>query len=669
MKKIVFIAVLFLSTMAFSQDYELGKVTIEELKEKVCPADTSAVAAVLFNVGKTSFSYTESEGFELLTEICTKIKIYKKEGYSFADQAVRFYNASSGSIEKVDISKAVTFNLVNNKIEKTKLNNEGEFEEKINKYWSRKKITMPNVKVGSVIEFRIQIRSPYIDIPDWEFQKNIPVNYSEFTTYIPEYYVYNTRNKGFRTPAVTKVTSEKSFSITSKVRSENATTVVGTKFNTETIKYIETKTKYILENIPALKEEAFVNNINNYRTTVLHELSSKRFPNSPFENYSTDWVAVTKKVYENENFGDELKKTGYFEKEIDALVNGLTSQDEKTNIIFNYVKSRMNWDETNNVYCDEGVKKAYQNKKGNSAEINLMLSAMLSHAGIEANPILISTRSNGISIFPSRTSFNYVICGVELQNQVVLYDATNKYALPNILPISDLNWFGKLIKKDGTSIDIDIMPKSNSKDVVNIMGSINENGEITGKIRHQYFDYNAFVFRQVNNPISKDSYIEKLEKEHNGLEIGEYNVLNSNDLTLPFVENYDFTSTNSVEIIADKMYVSPFLFFTVSENPFKQDKREYPIDFVYPHQDKFNISLTIPEGYTVETLPQPRAVVLTENLAGFKYNISSNNNQVQIVYTFDINQAIIGSEYYEALKSFYKEIVEKQTEKIVLKKG
>jgi hypothetical protein len=117
------------------------------------------------------------------------------------------------------------------------------------------------------------------------------------------------------------------------------------------------------------------------------------------------------------------------------------------------------------------------------------------------------------------------------------------------------------------------------------------------------------------------------------------------------------------------MYVSPFLFFTLTENPFKQEKREYPIDFVFPSQDKFNISLTIPEGYVLETLPQPKAVTMPEELANFKYNISNNGNQIQILYTLDINKAIVGSEYYEALKNFFKEIVNKQTEKIVLKKG
>jgi hypothetical protein len=116
------------------------------------------------------------------------------------------------------------------------------------------------------------------------------------------------------------------------------------------------------------------------------------------------------------------------------------------------------------------------------------------------------------------------------------------------------------------------------------------------------------------------------------------------------------------------MYVSPFLFFTKTENPFRQEIREYPVDFVFPSQAKFNINLTIPEGYAVEVLPAAKVVSMPDNLANFKYNISQNGKQIQIMYTFDTNQAIIGSEYYGELKAFFKEIVDKQTEKVVLKK-
>jgi hypothetical protein len=398
------------------------------------------------------------------------------------------------------------------------------------------------------------------------------------------------------------------------------------------------------------------------------ELAMTKFPNAMTQSYSTDWETVTKKIYENSDFGPELNKTGYFEKDIDVLLKGVTSPAEKTAIVFNFVKDRMNWNEMNGYSCQNGVKSAYQDKTGNVADINLMLISMLRYAGLDANPILISTRSNGIALYPSRSAFNYVIAGIEVENQIILLDATNKYSLPGILPIRDLNWFGRVIRKNGSSAIVNLTPDKKSIDVVTLMGIIKEDGEIEGKVRKKSFDYNAFIFRNNFNGVSKDSYIEKLEKENNGLEILEYEVQNNLVLNEPIVENYSFKTNNSVEIIGGKMYFSPLLYFALSENPFKQENREYPVDFIFPNQDSFRVSLTIPDGYVVESLPEPKLIALPENIAKFSYEVSKTNNQVQLSYSLDLNRVVIENVYYEALKNFFKELVNKNTERIVLKR-
>lgn len=640
-QQFITILLLFFAAVGFSQKNELGKVTIQELNEKIHPNDSSAAAAIIFK--KSKIRYDNFLG-QVITETEVKMKIYKKEGYDYANVKEIFYN---GNNESVDFTDVFTYNLVNGQIVKTKLKKESEFKEALTKNVIAKKIAISDVKEGSIIEYKIKRHSNNaFTLVNYYFQEKIPINDIELKVEFSDRFYYNKSLTGYLSPQK-----------------------VDDNFNDANSNFIQNRTTYRLKNVPAFKDEGYVNNIDNYRSRIRYELASVKNNLGVSENISTDWETVVKKVYESEYFGTELKKTGYFEKDIDALLNGLTTQEEKINGIFNYVKSKMTWNEDYSFACDEGVRKAYLTNKGNVAEINLMLTAMLRYAGFNSNPILLSTRSNGLPLFPTIVAFNYVISGIELPNQVILLDATDKNALPNILPIRDLNWFGRIIRKNESSAEIDLMPKSNSLDVVSILAKINANGEITGKIRDQYFDYNAYVFRHMNTNVTKDAYIEKIEKEYQGLEIGEYDVQNKADLTKPVIENYDFTATNSVEIIGDKMYVSPFMFFAKTENPFKQEKREYPVDFVFPNQDKYNISLTIPEGYTVELLPGSKAVSMQDDLANFKYNISNNGKNIQILYTQDINQAIIGSEYYDVLKGFYKEIVNKQTEKIVLKKS
>ena len=172
-------------TNVTAQEFKLGKVSIAELEQKVHPKDSSAAAAILYKKGKTRMEYDENYGFVIITEVETRIKIYKKEGYEWANQNVWYYNESDFK-EKVSFSDAVTYNLVDGKIEKTKLKSDGVFDEVLNKLRAQKKITMPNVKEGSVIEFNYIIRTPSDRmIREWDFQTSIPVNYSEFSTYIP----------------------------------------------------------------------------------------------------------------------------------------------------------------------------------------------------------------------------------------------------------------------------------------------------------------------------------------------------------------------------------------------------------------------------------------------------------------------------------------------------
>jgi hypothetical protein len=106
-------------------------------------------------------------------------------------------------------------------------------------------------------------------------------------------------------------------------------------------------------------------------------------------------------IYDYDDFGPELNKSGYFEDDLKLvwLILQLRSQNR---CYFKTCKSNC-WNDYYGYSCNEGVKKAYKDKTGNVAEINLMLTAMLRYAGLNANPVLVSTRSNGI-MFPNRTA-------------------------------------------------------------------------------------------------------------------------------------------------------------------------------------------------------------------------------------------------------------------------
>jgi len=104
--------------------------------------------------------------------------------------------------------------------------------------------------------------------------------------------------------------------------------------------------------------------------------------------------------------------------------------------------------------------KTYQEGKGNVVDINLMLTAMLRYANINANPVLLSTRGNGLTISPTINGFNYVIVHAETDQGEILLDASDKYSAPNLLHPKTSNGSGRLVMKGGENKRIDLQTKT-----------------------------------------------------------------------------------------------------------------------------------------------------------------------------------------------------------------
>lgn len=661
MKIRFFIALLILNFFnTNAQSLKLGKVTAAELEEKIYAADTTAAAAILYNKSRTFFSYDLKKGFSINTENIFRIKIYKKEGLKWANYKLPYrIGYEKLNDDRVEFSDGVTYNLENGNVVVTKLKSEGVFKTAINKYWKEATITMPNVKVGSIIEFKYTLKSENIvEFPDFNFQYEIPVNYSECVTEIPGFFVYKAVTKG-------------GVNISAESKVVNGSLSFASQYDytrTESVTFAQVNSKYIVKNIAALKEEPFVDNIQNYRVSIFHELEKTQFYQEPVKDYSKTWEGVAKTIYEDKDFGAELKERQYVDQDLAKILKNEASEIEKMEVIFKFVQNKMNWNNQKGYYTDKGVKQAYINGTGNTAEINFILMAMLNRAGIKAEPVIISTTENGIPVYPSRTVFNYVLAAVEIEGKRILLDATNKQTAPNILPLYTLNWTGRLIRQDGTSEEINLNPAFLSKKTLTMMVSVDEKGKLSGKYRVNSTDYEAFTFREKYADVNQQNYLEKVENDFSGMQISEYNVENNKDLSKPIIENFTFTADNQSEIIGDKLYLDPLLFFTPTKNPFVLENRDLPIYFGYPTQFKYNLNIVIPDGYVVETLPKPINLVTGENVGLFSFNISTTNNTIQVVINKEIKSVIVSAAFYDTLKVFYKQMIDKLNEKIVLKK-
>lgn len=645
-----FIVFVFASIMLSAQNYDFGKVSKAELEEKFYPTDSSASAAYLYKNRHTYFQYTQ-DGFELVTEIHERLKIYNQDGFNFATKAIRLYKSGSNR-EEVRNLKAYTFNLVDGKVEDVKLDKKDIFRTEKSKYRNETKFTMPNIKEGSIIEYKYKIFSPfYSNIDDFIFQNDIPIKKLDAKFEAPEYFVFKLNSKGFLPVTPIKTSKNGDFRI-----------------GDTNIDFTKECYEYNLNDIPALKDEPHVNSINNYRSAISYELSYTNFPQSTIKYYSTTWEDVVKSIYDSSSFGEELDKEGYYEDDINALISTISDPAKRVALIFDYVKSKIKWNGYYGYYTSDGVKKAYKERIGNVAEINLMLTSMLRHAGLKAYPVLVSTRNNGVPLFPTREGYNYVITYVKYNDTVLLLDATSKYSMPNVLPFRTLNWQGRIIAEYGSSELIDLYPKSISKNTVSLFAKIDDAGTVEGQMQAIKTGHKARSYRNKYNNVDEDEFIVNLENKFDGMEIEEFAVINNKDLGKPVVEKCKFSIESQADIIDDKIYFSPLFFFKMEENPFKLEKREFPTDFGYPSDDIYRFSITLPEGYTVVSAPQSKKLELPDNLGSFMYQVKVQGSTVKLFIDSKINVPIVSPIYYDALKSYFSGLIEAESEQIVLTK-
>jgi len=665
----LFVLLISISVTTFAQDFRYGKVSVEELQEQQHPLEPDADAAILY---KEVISYVRrdgDEGYKVYYEIFERIKIYNNKGFDWATREIKLHKSSKDK-DILRQDKAAVYNLENGKVVSERLRNDGKFKEERSRYTDVVKFTLPGIKEGSVIEYSYIVASPFVmHVDEFKLQHDIPVNevYVRFTT--PEAFTYKTHQKGWlQIPIkeqVKSTTASGTYSVSTDTwsRGKRAGAVSRTHLEMEKEKVTEVS----MSNVPSLKDEPYASNIHNYQSAVKFELSNVLFPNSPMQNFTIDWEGVAKQTYDNAFFGAELKKSGYFRKDIDVLLSGIVAADEKMIRIYEYVKQRMNWNGYTSQFTDLGVATAYKDQVGSIADINLMLTAMLSYAGLEAYPVLLSTKSNGIPFFPTSNGFNYVIATAKVNGNFVLLDATDKNLTPNMLKDYTINWQGRIIRKDGASQWISLYGKEKSRINTMMQVEILDSFNINGNVRKQYTEHFAFNYRSRYKDVVIDDIIKNIES-NSGIVVSELEHQNMADPYKPLMETYEVYAQDQVEAIGDKIYFSPLFFFTTKENPFKSEERNFPVDYSYPWETKYMVNIKIPDGYEIEFLPENMNVVMPDGLGEFKYLISGNGQQIQVSVQQNINESLIQTNLYVDLKEIYQHMVDKVNEKVVLVK-
>jgi Domain of Unknown Function with PDB structure (DUF3857)/Transglutaminase-like superfamily len=618
-----------------------GEYKLADLQLKQWATDTAAPAAVLGEIGTLNMEIVK-QYYGHSFKVHRRIKIFKKEGFSRANVALQYI--SKDDYEYIDNIHAHT--IAPNGM-KYPVDKKAVVFEKIDKEESVVKITFPNVTEGCIIEYEYEKYSKSHQLESWSFQDIIPTRFSVLNLCVWSRYEY-------------------SYIFQGKNNLKSTTPIYDKTFD-------KTNVSFYVKDLPGLKDESFVTSIYNHLTRIRFQLVKYWTPGGQMIEETTTWDKTAGKLLAEDEIGKKYLKKGNFNKVLEAtkgVFNPADSAKVKVQKLYDWVNKNITVDDDDYMWSSNTPNIVLAKRKGGVSNLNFLLLALIKDAGMEADPVLVSTRSHGVPIpsLPFVNQFNHALILVELEdNKKVLVDAGNPN-LPMGTPSEKaLNGQGWLLKKKG-QMWLDIKPNISSQ-ILFAKFDITEDGNFKGTLTTSYKSFSGVeqrgIYRGDETGKNKAAY---LIKKNPDWQIQDLTCSNLDNPSEPLKETIKLQVANVAQITEGMMYVKPTLKSGWESNPFKMEERTYPVEFPYPTNDQYILNLTIPEGYKIEELPKSASLILPPMDAIFSYQVSSDEKTVKLSMKIQINKTTFPAENYKYLKSFFGSISAKLEEMIVLKK-
>lgn len=632
---------------------KFGKPTNEEMSMGVYAPDTTAAAVVLYECRDVRYDFLGRE-LKLFTDVKCRIKVLKDEGKSWANQSVTYIKKSNSNGQREILSKlkACSFNLENGKVVKSKMESGMVSEEKIDDRRLLTKFTVPQVRVGTVIEYEYTLVSDfYFTIAEWKAQRSIPVVCAKYELSTPEYFHFNVNATGL-------------YQMDNSRKSVNSTIMLPGSNTPATL----TEYTFVCRNLPALKNEGFMYNPNVYAQKVTAELMSVQLPGQQFHSYTTTWAQADERLMENDWFGDCLNKHVLTDELTSAGVAKLPTAEEKVKAVVKLLRSRVKWNEKLGL-GGESASKALKDGSGTNATINFMLINMLRDVGVNAFPVVICTRDDGFMPFtnPSIDALSTVIVGyVDGEKNHYLDASMLQDGYIDVLPGVMLVDRAHEVRADGKGGWLNLQSDLVSSTRQSVLATLEENGELsfvnsnrlTGLIAAQF----RKKFREATDSVT---FVQEKASSH-ALEFTDYKLEHHRGFSPEVRET--FSCTFQCGVSDGRIYLNPMVIPLLSESPFVADSRTSPIDFPTCEAQVATATVNLPENYIVEELPKPVSIISPDQSMRFTMRTVLQGRQLLTRCTYKISRLFFAAEEYPDVKAMFAEIVKYSTQMVVVKK-
>lgn len=636
MKKLtILFCLLFCNCLIQAQEKlpSFGKIDKADLEIQDCDFDPGAEACVLIDFGDIEFNYAEHLGWLSESNYRIRIKVLKEKGVNRGQ--IKLMYRTKDRLEEITNVKGVSFNLdEKGDIVSSELERSSVYEKTINKEMAEISFALPNVKVGTVFEYRYKLtRRSFSHIPTWNFQQSIPVRYSAYNVIVPEYFEFTTLN-----------------TLRQKMERESQTS--GEKGGW-----------YMMHNVPGLKDEPYSSGREDFLQRIEFQLSAINMPGF-FKNVRTTWTKIIEELLEADEFGGALKKNIKGTGDLDAQLIG-KSVKEKTRLIYNYVQRNMQWNEVYGFVTYDGIKSAWDKKNGSITEINFILISLLNDAGIKAKPLLISTRENGRvnTYYPFLNQFNGVMAYVKDGDEIYVMNAADKYNPFNLVPYDVVFTNALVVDKNEGSL-IGLLSDGKYSNNIFFTCSVEPDGKLSGQASIKSSGYARNVRMQAN----KKNRIKEIFEDNSGINIKADSIIlnNESDELLPFEQKAEFSG--AIQMGGEYFFLPFNLFMGLGKNPFIEENRVTDIDFYYPKSYVISGTYYLPDDFIINELPKNTKLIMPDTSIVLTRMTQKEGNIISFRVTLDIKVFGYTADAYPYIKDFFKKMYAILDERIVLKK-
>jgi hypothetical protein len=523
--------------------------------------------------------------------------------------------------------------------------------------------TLPDVEVGSIIEYRYSTRiaDNIVEAPEWLIQGDLYVKQAHYVWYPTSKDVDSGRG------LVTTITWFPILPADVKIERRD---IPHSSFSSQPIQVFE----LTIKDVPPEVKEAYMPPISSFSYRVLFNFTAEHTMADWWRNEGKDWSKGM------DSFADPNSD---LKKRTAEIIAGATTDDQKLRKIYAAVMAlentrytRAHNDKEQKAEGGHPIKNAVDvlsQRRGSAVQLAALYVGMARAAGMKAYFMYVPDRSVEIFVptWESFRQFDDVIAIVNVDGKETYFDPGCRYCA-----YGHLTWEHTLVqglRQAGNGTEFGGTPSDDYKfnEVTRVANlTMDKAGQVTGTIDLTFMGADAVEWRHKALSGDDESLNHALRTEleemvPSSLQVKVGTVDNLTDYEQPLKVSYDVTGTLGTHT-GKRILLPSDIFLSGESAAFGDEKRQLPVYFHFPRYVQDAQRMNLPTTMSVEALPDtarfdlPKEEAYTLSIVGDAKGYTTRRNHVQ-------GELLVMPKDYDSLRKFYALFQSKDQESVVLK--